>query len=327
MKKPNFKILLDKYIKGEASKVETEQIDSFFEGFQQHGINWKDLKRDNKKSVKKEIYKNVLSGINTPKRRYPRLKPVIGIAATITILTGITIGFPLLKDKAVDKSQPVCVKTAYGEKKTVVLPDSSVVHLNAASSLTYPFHFGPKRRNVGLSGEAFFEVQKNPKKPFIIESGEITTTVLGTSFNVHAYTGEEINVSVVTGKVRVEMTNKIGNYAILLPGEQASLKYQSKILNKQHVNIDEFTGWKNNQLHFNNKSLRKIFKILERTYNVKIQCDNSNLLNKSVTSEYNNQSIEEVLSDLQFLLGFKYEIKSNKIEIHNRSSDFQIQDI
>src|SRR5690606_8328137 len=117
--------------------------------------------------------------------------------------------------------QTTTIRTAYGEQRQVLLPDSSRVWMNALSTLSYPADFGNHRRDVEISGEVYFEVRRDPVKPFLVKTGELSVQVLGTQFLLNAYEEEpEIRVSLLTGRVAVQQWDKTG---ILKPGEQLVL--------------------------------------------------------------------------------------------------------
>ncbi len=146
--------------------------------------------------------------------------------------------------------------TPKGGQYRVTLGDGTKVWLNAASSITYPTAFTGKKREVSITGEAYFEVSKNKEKPFIVKTSSDEITVLGTSFNINAYADEQsIKTSLLLGTV------KIGN-SFLKPGEG----YQDgKIV---QTNVQQDIAWKNGKFNFKNLSLEQVMRQIARWYDV-----------------------------------------------------------
>ncbi len=209
------------------------------------------------------------------------------------------------------------VATTYkGQRTKVILPDGSIVHLNAGSSINYPVAFSKTNRIVELVGEGFFEVVKNKKKPFIVETGKVKTQVLGTSFNVRAYANEKIiQVAVVTGKVKME--EKIsGNAQYLTPNEMGTLD-NSSVIHKDKVDLKKATSWKNGVLMFDGDNFTDVFAKLEIWYGVNIIVLPNVELKGHYSGEFQQESLENVMQGISFTSGFKYEIAGKTILIHN----------
>ena len=166
------------------------------------------------------------------------------------------------------------VATRSGERKRIDLGDGSVVWLNAASQLQYPDRFDPDIREVTLEGEAFFEVAKDADRPFVIRSGELKTTVLGTSFNIRAYKEDKtLSVAVVTGKVRVTAPD-LRSEVHLVPDQQAVFDKKERRLNKNdQVSASGLASWKEGLFQFRNTTFSEVTAILQRSYNVRITYD------------------------------------------------------
>jgi len=157
-------------------------------------------------------------------------------AASIAALLSLTVWLAWRRQE--EKAAPVAVSgvkdsvvvALNGERKKVVLPDSTTVHLNSGSRLSYNKDFGKGNRQVWLNGEAFFEVTKDAAHPFLVNTDRMTVKVLGTVFNVKAYnTKEDIETTVVEGKVEVSLKEGAEKKVILLPSEKISLKNNSII--------------------------------------------------------------------------------------------------
>lgn len=156
------------------------------------------------------------------------------------------------------------IETPKGGQYQIRLPDGTKVWLNAASSLKYPTSFQVlKERRVELMGEAYFEVSKDKKHPFIVTSPGQEIKVLGTHFSINAYTDEP-----VTRTTLLEGIVKVNNQVILKPGEQAV--YKSGNINVTQVNANDAIDWKNGEFIFTNESLANILRRVSRWYNVQI---------------------------------------------------------
>jgi len=159
--------------------------------------------------------------------------------------------------------------TPRGGQYQVVLPDGTRVWLNAASSLRYPTAFTGNERRVELTGEAYFEVSKDPSKPFNVKTSTQTVTVLGTHFNINSYTDEgATKTTLLEGSVRV--TGNAGQSVKIKPGQQAINTLNSIEING-NANIDEAVAWKNGKFVFSNTDLQTIMRQLSRWYDVDVE--------------------------------------------------------
>ena len=179
------------------------------------------------------------------------------------------------------------ISTPRGGQYQVVLPDGSKVWLNSASSLRFPTAFTGAEREVALTGEAYFEVEENPAKPFIVSSlpsaaggRGVEIKVLGTHFNVNSYDDESsIKVSLLKGSVQVANLNKENatnpavkevDTKILRPGEQAELSDANPLRVNDKVDMDEVLAWKNGLFRFSNADIETVMKQVERWYDVDV---------------------------------------------------------
>jgi ferric-dicitrate binding protein FerR (iron transport regulator) len=159
--------------------------------------------------------------------------------------------------------------TPRGGQYQVVLPDGTRVWLNAASSLKYPTSFTGNERRVELTGEAYFEVSKDPSKPFNVKTASQTVTVLGTHFNINSYTDEgATKTTLLEGSIRV--TRNTGQSVKIKPGQQAVNTLNNIDIN-ENANIDEAVAWKNGKFVFSNTDLQTIMRQLSRWYDVDVE--------------------------------------------------------
>ncbi|MEO3404749.1 FecR domain-containing protein [Mucilaginibacter sp. CAU 1740] len=159
--------------------------------------------------------------------------------------------------------------TPRGGQYQLVLPDGTKVWLNAASSLKYPAAFAGNERRVELNGEAYFEVSKDPSKPFFVKTANQTVAVLGTHFNINSYADESATkTTLLEGSVKVTGNN--GQSVKIKPGEQA-INYANAISIKENVDTDEAIAWKNGKFMFKNTDLQTIMRQLSRWYDVDVE--------------------------------------------------------
>lgn len=161
-----------------------------------------------------------------------------------------------------------------GGENTVILADGTTVHLNAGSKLTYPVRFAGKRRIVALEGEAYFEVVQDESHPFVVQTHLGEVMVLGTAFNVNAYTDASVcYTTLVHGKVQFSAPN-VGTVT-LQPGEQAVVSANGT--EKRTVDLDEYIGWVNGVYNFKNRSLGEIMETFERWYDIQVYYETPDL--------------------------------------------------
>jgi len=205
------------------------------------------------------------------------------------------------------------ISTVSGEHKIIRLSDSTHVILNSQSTLRFPQEFTEENRQVFLEGEASFDVTKNPDKPFLIHADRFDVEVLGTSFNVNAYTEDDLNtVAVKTGKVSVSNPQ---NKLLLTAGETVSIDKIKGNLNKSTINTDHISAWKEDKLIFENESLALISRTLERRFDIEIEFKNPELKSKLLNLQIKKQSLSNILEAMQLSAGFEYKREGRKIMI------------
>lgn len=244
------------------------------------------------------------------------------------------------------------VITRNGSKSNLLLPDGTSVWLNAGSRLSYDSLYGNDLREVTLSGEAYFDVAKNPKKPFIIHTGKINIRVLGTVFNVKSYPGERtIETSLIKGSIEVSFPSQSSKKIILKPNQklvidktETNSNYNPNkvadaplppvsIQHLSRVGADSViaeTGWMQNRLYFNDMSFHDLLQNMERKYGVIFKVADTALDTIHFTGSFQNETVSQALDALrltaeQSTAGFTYEIKGNQVFVHNTSGAHSTQ--
>jgi len=162
----------------------------------------------------------------------------------------------------------------WGKTSEVILPDGTRVHLNAGSRLVYPEFFVDKVREVFLVGEAFFDVEHDQEKPFIVQTTDIRIRVLGTRFNVSAYPADNIIETVLAeGKVRLELNNTglFSETTDISPGQLAAFHRTERSFKMKEVDVQHYTLWTEGLIEFESTDLSRVVKRLERYFNIRFR--------------------------------------------------------
>jgi ferric-dicitrate binding protein FerR (iron transport regulator) len=261
-----------------------------------------------------------------------------GLAASVLLLLSIVSFIFITKRDAVPVSKGSEIVTKKGSKSRVVLPDGTLVWLNADSKLIYPENFQGTTREVRLTGEAFFDVTEDSNRPFIIHTNTIEVKVLGTIFNLRSYPEEATTeTSLLDGMIEVTLLKQADKKIILRPNEKLTIsndetenielekdaKIETEqpvmILSKVHYRNNDTIStealWVNNILAFDNEGMDNVFFKIERWYNVEIEVKNQELLSKHFTATFQNKPLEEIMQALQFTFHFNYKIEGGKVII------------
>lgn len=223
-------------------------------------------------------------------------------------------------DSGVEKVAYNTIKIPYGKRFQLQLSDGTLVHLNSGTTLKYPVKFiAGENRQVFLDGEAFFDVAKDKKHPFIVNADALNVRVLGTHFNVSNYPEDTAtDVVLVEGSVGMYRSNEEFDAAkntILKPGFKGSFNKENTLISTKPVITDIYTSWINGGLTFRNMTFKNIITKLERRYNVTIINKNEKLANEKFNASFSDESIEKVMSYFNDIHGINYTIKNNQILI------------
>jgi len=200
-----------------------------------------------------------------------------------------------------------------GGQYQLVLADGTKVWLNSASTMKFPVAFNGKDRQVELSGEAYFEVVKNPSQPFKVVVNGITVQDLGTHFNVMGYSDDkEVKTSLLEGSVKLS-----GNKAtaILKPGEQGALNDQQNAFKIEEVDMDNVVAWKNGLFAFNDEDIQTIMKRISRWYDVDVVFSQQ-LKRKNFGGTISRFSdVSQVLKDLELTGSIHFKVEGRRITV------------
>lgn len=235
-------------------------------------------------------------------------------AASVILLIVSGIFFYLSQRTEVQPApQATIIKTQPQAHKYLMLPDSSMVVLNEGSSLTFR-DFAGKTREVQLSGEAFFDIKRDAQRPFIVHTGRVKTTVLGTAFNIRTDTANHITVTVTRGKVKVEDGNH--PVALLIPNQQVTVDTLSGVSNNATVEASDVISWSQQGLKFNDSPLAEVALAIEMRFGRLVVFSDSTLKAKHVTAEFvKEETMENVLDVITKVNRMQYKMDTDKITI------------
>lgn len=224
------------------------------------------------------------------------------------------------------------IDVPFGKTKEVRLSDGTKVKLNAGSTFIYPEVFSATSREVSLKGEGFFQVEKNPKRPFLVHTEKFIVKVLGTVFNVKAYsTDKKTETTLLSGKILVELNDKPEKKIVMLPNEKltvandiergaktdtksAVLEYQLERLSEANVQDVKEIAWLSNKMIFTNENFEEVVKQIERRFDVKMTFDDEALKKEEISGVFEEESLEQALSLIKMTTPFKF--RKDKGVIH-----------
>lgn len=338
MKNDKLSVLFKKYLNGECTPEELEVIDRWYQSFENHADDERLLNRHEANNLEEKILGKIKSNIGAhgsqhflpPQNQPSRFGGLYKIAATFLLLSVIGAGviFLTFNRSGVEHDQVLTTSDSRFEKLTNTtgvtmiryLSDGSLISLHPGGSIEFPKEFSSGERNVMLSGEAFFDVAKDKNRPFIINTGEVTIRVLGTSFNVRAYQGsKEITVAVKTGKVSVYDSRKkaADKEIILTPNQEVvfntlQAKFSKKLVVDPQIILERPTLF---EMEYDGTPVGKIFDVLEENYGIDIVYDKSLLAECSLTTSFAEEGFYERIEIICEAIGAEYEIKDGTIVV------------
>ncbi|SEO85818.1 ferric-dicitrate binding protein FerR, regulates iron transport through sigma-19 [Mucilaginibacter gossypiicola] len=342
MKEPIRIDLLEKYIKGDCTEAEIALVKQWYFGFEHENDHVSDLSPADEKQLEENIYFSIISNLNLAHlqttEEQPKVKSlrkwyaVAAAAVVVFALSAVAVIYSRkskdqqqLATSAVSDSRLFNVANNTGHIYKVTLPDSSAVWLSPSAKISYPNVFAAGSRQVSISGECFFEVTKNPQRPFIISSRSIVTKVWGTSFLVRD--NEQSNmadVSVLTGKVSVSarvsgsaISTKLNRDEVMIyPHQKAVYLNDKHTLTAQVVETKSaLRQYQRTRLVFDNKPLKDIIPVLDSSYNVKIKVSSEKLNHYILNADFEGFNLPDVLDALKKSLNVDYAIVNNHIEL------------
>lgn len=204
--------------------------------------------------------------------------------------------------------------TRPGMKSKLTLTDGTRVMLNSGSELYYVENFSADKRELFLLGEAYFEVFSDPLRPFIVHTGQISTTALGTSFGIHAYDTLNINIYLLTGEVAVSDASAQNPDLFLKKGELARMEKGEMI--KNTFDEEQVTAWTRGVILFNKIPIMEAIEILENWYGVHFEINNMPDGKMTVSGKFDNEVLQNILVGLSYSARFQFEITNNQVKVN-----------
>jgi ferric-dicitrate binding protein FerR (iron transport regulator) len=328
MDKQKFLDLIEKFKRGECSPQEKELLENYLESFQDKRGEWNENQMGNQTIIEGKIYSKILKSIYKEKTydssRIFFTPSLLKMAASIIFFLVLVSGILYVSGVFEQKTDSVVWHekvTSSGEISVLTFSDGSKVTLNADSKLRYPEHFDGANKEVYLKGEAYFEVHHNIDHPFIVHAANLTTTDLGTKFDISAYPeNKTIAVSLLEGKVKVSKSKKekMDNIVVLKPREQLVYDKENNVSSFDMVDSLEAIGWKDNIYKFENQPLGEVLSQLERAFGVKFILNNQSVLAQKITVKFEKNSLQTVAEVVKSLTGLDFKIVkggNNKKEV------------
>jgi len=325
MNKKEKNTILDRYLKGTYSLNDYLKLGKWFKNDSDFNEikslveeKWENYDNDSSEEIGSDVFDKISSSIllkKDSKKLFVNLFIKVAAALVIGLLAGYFVSY--LQNEAAEQIY-ITSRAPIGSISETMLPDGTLIVLNAGSELGYSVGKNNKVNEVSLNGEAWFDVHHNPKRTFVVKTPFYNVNVTGTQFNVKAYEEDE-NVATTLVKGRVVITSG-DNLALaasqeLKPGEQFSYNKMSKSGTLREVSTRPYTAWKDNKLIFLNMDLKELIVVLERKFGVDIEVQNKEILDLHYTGTIKNESILEIMDLIALTLPIKYEIINQKIEI------------
>ncbi|HVI44418.1 MAG TPA: FecR domain-containing protein [Chitinophaga sp.] len=301
------KQLLEKYFKGRCTDAEQELVEAYLSRPETEELD----------SYLMDSWQEVTTTIDavpeqTPqkKQRVITMKHWYSAAAAVISIVGLATWFWQTQKNGTSQVAMIKSDTLYNAGNKVQLftmPDGSEVWLNAHAAVIYNYSYNQQNRELWLNGEGYFKVMKDETKPFLVHTGLLTTTVLGTEFNIATGNRADggIEVSLVSGKVAVSVESDIHPFRqILTPGQMLAYR-KGQLPVVQQFNKTTILDWKAGKIVFDRTTLEDVFAKLQSRWGCTILLEDASLARKRVTGEFRSDlSLDQILSTLEYVHNF-----------------------
>ncbi|WP_346316161.1 FecR domain-containing protein [Chitinophaga sp. YIM B06452] len=316
MNNTRLKELLNKYLDGAATAAEIREVDDWYQSFDRDRGLTEQLNAEQVAALEQLLFLRVSREIEKAGPGMRVIKPAFRYwwaAAGVAVLLALG-GIYFIRERAVQPETAAVTlseQTGRSSIKKIALPDGTMVWLNFDSKIRYAEQQG---REVWLEGEGYFEVAPQQGKAFLVHAGKLDVRVLGTSFNIDAYTpGKTVTVTVAGGKVAVG-SDKAAR-ATLAANQQAVYHAAANKIETGEITAADFSAWRQGQLVFKKAMFSDIAQKLERRYNVRIRFAGEHIANALLTARFDeNVPLKDVLDMLCDIYGFSYRQEPGKEE-------------
>lgn len=325
-------ILLAKCFSGQCTPAEQEEAERWRLAESEHELiyrqlreQWERIHLDTSAYVvpdKATVWENIQREIHHKAKQIPLytrslLIRISGIAAALALITGFSLSFLFNegdKNWMAGRSENVVIAPS-GQKSQLILPDGTLVWLNSGSRLTYSYAFNTRDRVVNLEGEAFFDVTKDQQYPFVVKTGGVDVKVLGTAFNVQAYTDEaDVTVALLRGRVSLLSAADQNLLTSLSPDQMATVSKNDLSYQVASCDAGIESSWHQNLLKFDGTSAEEVWKKLERWYGVRITLSNAKPSN-AYWFTVKTESLTELLEMINKITPIEYKLDGEEVTV------------
>lgn len=318
--------IIEKVLNGIGTEEEARAVTEWFAT--QEGEKYLSDQMDQKFEEIKEGYEDILVDHPIPSEKIfnkieaniarKRLKIILFRCAAVLIPTVLILGLFYHLDSRVELFGEVDYEEVYvpkGERIQMMFQDGTRAYLNSDTRLKFPKKFSLSEREVFISGEAYFVVTENPKRPFIVNINEMSVKVLGTSFNVHAYP-EENDITVFLEKGRIALTAPTKEEYILSPQEKLIYDKENRKCTITKMKESKYISvWKNNIISFHDTPFSEVIKTLNRWYDVEFIVEDPTVLNNYLTITCEDTNLDNILNGLENIVPVKFVYENGRIKI------------
>lgn len=323
--------LVDKYLKGQCTPEEEASLEEWYNSFQDDTDYLSFVSVEEKNELKNRIRNRIESNINSVKYIKPKKRNTLTyLACTISgVAATLIVGLILIRPGKI-QAKSIKLITVTNNTKNIfeqVLSDGSHVWMMPGAKIKYAQIFTGNKREITLSGESFFEVTKNPAKPFIVYSGNLVTKVWGTSFRVRD-SGElpYADVTVLTGKVSVKLLHPdaLHNYSatpslkevMIYPNQQVSYAKKQHLFKEQlKPQMEGLSIWKKENLSFDNKPVKDVIPVLNKAFDINISTAGQKIDSYLLSADFNGLNFPEIMEMIHKALNVNYEISGKDVII------------
>ena len=283
----DIKDLLDRYATGNASEEEATRIELWLDENGNANSEWQQMDKGRRDTWLTGLFQEIRQDLASDEARLVTLgkrntwRSVAAIAAVFALFFTLCLAWPALRGR-INSAQLTVVTASAKQKKQIVLADGSTVWINSSSQIKYPLKFENAIREVYLTGEAYFDIKHDVSRPFIIHTGKVVTTVLGTAFNIkedkHSHT---VVVTVTRGKVSV--ANGSQSLGTITPNQQITFNTVTDKHVQHGIDAEKVIAWQENYIHFNDVTFAEAAAQLQQRFKVKIIFSNEKIKNCEFT--------------------------------------------
>jgi ferric-dicitrate binding protein FerR (iron transport regulator) len=311
--------LLNKYNEGKANNAEKRQLFRLLNygelWTEEFDIVWDHSFGVMRKSTDRRILKSIKKATK-PKQTFFQ-KQYMQIATCVAIVISFIVSLHFWHENLMLTTYAdMKIEVGKGQKLDVTLPDSTKVSINSDSQLCYGKDFNGRIRKVRLSGEAYFQVIKDPHSPFIVEAGGLVIQALGTSFNVTAYPSENV-ISTYLEMGIIEVKSARENLRLVSGESIIFMVSNGEMRKKEMENNHSYLAWLANEMFFENEPFTEIIKRLERQYNVQFSIKSEKLKTITFSGTLKNSNLQSALDALVITSPVRYQNTPDGIELYS----------